>query len=77
MSSSISIQINQDLYEHAKRDAALEHRTVEEQIEYWAEIGRAAIDNPDLPIGFIAESLASMREPHESALPFKPRSRSK
>ena len=77
MSASISIQINQNLYEHAKQDAVIEHRTIEGQIEYWAEIGRAAIDNPDLPIGFIAESLASMREPRENALPFIPRSRSK
>ena len=77
MSASISIQINQNLYEHAKQDAVIEHRTIEGQIEYWAEIGRAAIDNPDLPIGFIAESLASMRESRENALPFIPRSRSK
>ncbi len=77
MSASISIQINQNLYEHAKQDAVIEHRTIEGQIEYWAEIGRAAIDNPDLPIGFIAESLASMREPRENTLPFIPRSRSK
>ena len=53
------------------------HRTIDGPIEYWAEIGRAAIDNPDLPISFIAESLASMREPRENALPFIPRSRSK
>jgi len=72
MSASISIQINQNLYEHAKQNAAIEHRTIEGQIEYWAEIGCAAIDNPDLPIGFIAESLASMKEQRENALPFIP-----
>jgi len=77
MSASISIHINQNLYEHAKQNAAIEHRTVEGQIEYWAEIGRAAIDNPDLPIGFITESLASMREPRENALLFIPRNRNK
>ena len=27
MSATISIQINQNLYEHAKQDAAIEHRT--------------------------------------------------
>jgi hypothetical protein len=77
MLSSVLIQINKDLYEHAKQDAMLAHRTVDGQIEYWAEVGRAAIDNPDLPISFIVESLASMREPRENALPFKPRSRNK
>jgi hypothetical protein len=74
MSASISIRINQALYEQAKQDASIEHRTIAGQIEFWAQLGRAAIDNPDLPIGFIAESLASMREPREQAQPFVPRS---
>ena len=60
MSASTSIRINENLYKQAKQDAAIEHRTISGQIEFWAEIGRAAIDNPDLPISFIAESLASM-----------------
>jgi len=77
MSTSISIRINQNLYEQAKQDAAVEHRSITGQIEFWAQLGRAAIDNPDLPIGFIAESLASMREPREQSQPFIPRSRNK
>jgi hypothetical protein len=75
MSASISIRINQELYEQAKQDAEIEHRSISGQIEFWAKLGRAAIDNPDLPISFIAESLASMREPREQAQPFIPRSR--
>lgn len=70
MSASISIRINQELYEQAKQDAEIEHRSISGQIEFWAKLGRAAIDNPDLPISFIAESLASMREPREQAQPF-------
>jgi hypothetical protein len=31
--------------------------------------------NPDLPVTFVTESLASMAEPHEQATPFIPRSR--
>jgi len=75
MPSSTSIRINQDLYEQAKQDAALEHRTISGQIEFWARVGRAALDNPDLPVDFIAESLASLAEPREYAQPFVPRSR--
>jgi len=75
MSASISIRINQELYDQAKQDAEIEHRSISGQIEFWAKLGRAAIDNPDLPISFIAESLASMREPREQAQPFTPRSR--
>ena len=51
------------------------HRTIAGQIEYWAKVGRTALDNPDLPVSFIAESLASMTEPREDAAAFAPRSR--
>lgn len=74
MSASTSIRINQQLYEQARQDAALEHRTIAGQVEYWASVGRAALDNPDLPVSFIAETLASMAEPREQAEPFVPRS---
>ena len=74
MSASTSIRINENLYKQAKQDAAIEHRTISGQIEFWAGLGRAAIDNPDLPISFIAESLASMSEAREEATPFIPRS---
>jgi hypothetical protein len=73
MTSSTSIRIEQKLYEQARSEAAAEHRTIAGQVEYWAKVGRAALDNPDLPVGFIAESLASMAEPREDATPFKPR----
>lgn len=36
-------------------------------------VARAALDNPDLPIDFIAEALASLAEPREDATPFVPR----
>ena len=75
MSTSTSIRIDQTLYNQAKQDAAAEHRTIAGQVEYWAKLGRAALDNPDLPVSFIAESLASMAEPREDATPFVPRSR--
>ncbi len=70
-----SIRIKQDLYEQAKLDANIEHRSIAGQVEYWARVGRAALDNPDLPVSFVAESLASMAEPREEAEPFIPRSR--
>jgi hypothetical protein len=75
MTTSTSIRIDQTLYDQAKRDAAAEHRTIAGQVEYWAKVGRAALDNPDLPVGFIAESLSSMAEPRDEATAFAPRSR--
>lgn len=73
MPATTSIRINQDLYEQARQDASAEHRTISGQIEFWARVGRAALDNPDLPVAFIAESLASMHEPRDQATPFTPR----
>ena len=73
MSISTSIRINQDLYDQARQEAALEHRSIAGQVEFWARVGRAALDNPDLPVSFVAETLISMGEPREQAQPFKPR----
>jgi hypothetical protein len=74
MSVSTSIRINQELYQQAKQDALQEHRSIAGQIEFWARVGRAALNNPDLPVSFIAESLASLAEPREQSTPFVPRS---
>jgi hypothetical protein len=75
MTASTSIRIDQNLYEQARSQALAEHRTIAGQVEYWAKVGRAALDNPDLPVSFIAESLASMAEPREESIPFVPKHR--
>ena len=69
------VRIDDDLYAQAKSEAVAEHRTIAGQIEFWAKVGRAALDNPDLPVSFIAESLISLAEPRDSAIPFAPRKR--
>jgi len=74
MTMTTSIRINQSLYDQARIEAMIEHRSIAGQIEFWAKIGRAALDNPDLPVSFIAEALASMSEPREQSTPFVPRS---
>jgi len=73
MSVSTSIRIKSDLYLKAKQDAEIEHRSISGQVEFWARVGRAALDNPDLPVSFVAESLASMAEPREQAEAFVPK----
>ena len=75
MSATTSIRIDHRLYEQAKADAAAEHRTIAGQVDFWAKVGRAALDNPDLPVSFVAESLASLAEPRSEASAFVPRSR--
>ena len=74
---SVSVRIDENLVEQARKAAKAEFRTVQGQIEFWAKVGRAALDNPDLPASFIAESLMSMNEPREEAEPFVPRTRNK
>ena len=75
MIASTSIRIDQTLYNQARTEALAEHRSIAGQVEYWAKVGRAALDNPDLPVSFIAESLASMAEPRDDATDFVARTR--
>jgi hypothetical protein len=65
------VRIEDDLYIAARDQAKAQHRTIAGQIEFWAKIGRAAIDNPDLPIDFITESLISMAEPRDQATAYE------
>ena len=62
---TISIRIDDALYETAKARAKAEMRSIPQQVGYWAKIGRAALDNPDLPIEFIRDTLLAMEEDSE------------
>ena len=72
--TTLSVRIDETLVNAARVAAKAEFRTVQGQVEYWAKVGRAALDNPDLPVSFIAESLMSLAEPHDDSTPFVPRS---
>ena len=61
----VSIRVNESLYNAAKVRAKSEFRTIPSQIEYWAKIGRAALDNPDLPIDFVRDLIVSKEEESE------------
>lgn len=75
--STVSVRIDENLVISARAAAKAEFRTLQGQLEFWALVGRAALDNPDLPASFIAESLMSMAEPREDSSEFTPRSASK
>lgn len=75
--STVSVRIDESLVTAARAAAKAEFRTVQGQVEFWAKVGRAALDNPDLPASFIAESLMSMAEPREDSTVFVPRSAAK
>jgi hypothetical protein len=74
--STVSMRMDESLVGAARVAAKAEFRTVQGQVEFWAKVGRAALDNPDLPASFIAESLMSLAEPREDTVPFVPRSQS-
>lgn len=69
---SMPVRIDDELYEQAKTASKGECRTIAGQLEFWAKVGRAALDNPDLPVDFVAEVLAAMREPRDQFTPFVP-----
>jgi hypothetical protein len=68
---SIPIRIDEKIYNEAKKVARAEYRTIPSQIEFWAEIGKCALDNPDLPIEFVRELLLSKRLDRSLAEPFE------
>jgi len=69
---SVAIRIDDNLYNEAKNVAAAESRTVPLQIAYWAKIGKAAIDNPDLPVDLIKQILlADARKEEKTPFTFE------
>ena len=67
----IPIRISETIYNDAKKIASAEHRSIPNQIEFWASIGKCALDNPDLPIEFIKDLLISKHQDRSLAEPFK------
>lgn len=68
----IPVRIDDTLYEQARAQALAERRTIAGQIEFWATVGRAALDNPDLPVDFIRDILIARAEGPILATPFVP-----
>lgn len=57
-----TVKLADHLVNDAKRMAALEHRSVPKQIEFYYQIARAAEQNPDLSFDLIRELLRSKSE---------------
>ena len=66
----VPVRIDDALYEQAQAQA--ERRTIAGQIEFWALVGRTALDNPDLPIDFVRDLLIACAEGPTLATPFVP-----
>lgn len=66
------VRIDDHLYEQAKAYANAERRTIAGQVEFWAMVGKAALENPDLPIDFVKDLLVARAEGRVLATPFVP-----
>jgi hypothetical protein len=66
------VRIDDQLYEQAKAHAQAERRTISGQVEFWAMVGKTALDNPDLPIDFVKDLLVARAEGATLATPFIP-----
>ena len=57
-----AIKLSDELVNSARPYANAMQRSVTKQIEYWAKLGKAAEENPDLPVGMILDILVSREE---------------
>ncbi|NQY42135.1 MAG: ParD-like family protein [Legionellales bacterium] len=68
---SVPIRIDDEIYNEAKKVAKAEFRTIPSQIEFWARVGKCALENPDLPVDFVKKLLISKNTDRSLAEPFE------
>ena len=62
MGTTATIRLPEELIKRARIAGKVEHRKPSQQIEYWVSLAQCAIDNPDLSITEIKETLTAMAE---------------
>lgn len=65
MPSTTQTKISSKLYREAAIEAQANNITVDEQVALWARVGKAALDNPDLPVAFIKDILIAKNQVSE------------
>lgn len=65
MTSTNQTKISSKLYRDAAIEAQANNITVDEQVILWAKVGKAALDNPDLPAAFIKDILIAKKQVSE------------
>lgn len=56
------IKLSDAIIAEAKPYAIAMHRSVPKQIEYWARLGKAVEENPDLSLSMVMNLLLSLEE---------------
>ena len=59
---SVNVKLPDKLVDSARQQGAVERRSAPKQIEYWSQIGKIAVENPDLPFSVIREILVAYQE---------------
>ncbi|MDH4451356.1 MAG: hypothetical protein QE265_12325 [Rhodoferax sp.] len=59
---AVALKLSDESVEDTKAMAAAEHRSVPKQIEYWARIGKLVLENPDMPLRMIQDTMLSFEE---------------
>jgi hypothetical protein len=59
---SRTIHLSDLLVEDTKPYALAMNRSIAEQIEYWARLGKVAEEHPDLPVQMLQDLLCSLKE---------------
>lgn len=65
MTSTTQTKISSKLYREAAIDAQVNNITVDEQVALWARVGKAALENPDLPAAAIKDILIAKNQVSE------------
>ena len=65
MTSTTQTKISSKLYREAAMEAKANNITVDEQVALWARVGKAALDNPDLPAAAIKDILIAKKQVSE------------
>lgn len=58
----IAVRISDDLLSRARSVSKIEKRSLTGQIEHWAQIGKLAEENPDMPYSLIKDVLMGLND---------------
>ncbi|MBD0391973.1 hypothetical protein IC220_06005 [Wolbachia endosymbiont of Pentalonia nigronervosa] len=59
---SIAVSLNEELVKAAQSHSTLQSRSVQQQIEYWAKIGKIVEENPELSYSVVKEFLLGLED---------------
>jgi len=59
---SQAVKLSDELVSAARVHGSVQKRSIPKQIEYWAQIGKIAEENPDLPPSFLVNTLLAKDE---------------